>query len=136
MDDAVRAVGFRRLPYARTEEFSQLTLEVVQGLRLLLETEGEVALLTASGTGAMEAAVSSLFGPSDRVLVVDGGSFGRRFRTLCEVHGIPHEAIEPGEGLNPDELARRVGQGFSGVLVTAHGRPRESSSMSRGWDVP
>jgi len=120
MDEAVRAVGSQRLPYMRTEEFSKLTLEVVEGLRLLLETEGEVALLTSSGTGAMEAAVSSLFGPSDRVLVVDGGSFGRRFRTLCEIHGIPHEAIEPGEDLDPDELARRAGRGFSGVLVTAH----------------
>lgn len=120
MDEAVRAVGSQRLPYMRTEEFSKLTLEVVEGLRLLLETEGEVALLTSSGTGAMEAAVSSLFGPSDRVLVVDGGSFGRRFRTLCEIHGIPHEAIEPGEDLDPDELARRAGRRFSGVLVTAH----------------
>jgi aspartate aminotransferase-like enzyme len=120
MDETVRVAGSRRLPYMRTEEFSKLTLEVVEGLRLLLETGGEVALLTSSGTGAMEAAVSSLFGPSDRVLVVDGGTFGRRFRTLCEIHGIPHEAVDPGEGLDFDELARRVGRGFSGVLVAAH----------------
>lgn len=121
--EAIRAVGSARLPYMRTEEFSALTFGVVDGLRRVVGTTGDVALLTASGTAAMEAAVSSLFTADDRVLVVDGGTFGHRFADLCAIHAVPHEQVclEPGQSLDVDGFAARVrAGGFTGVLVNAH----------------
>ena len=43
--------------------------------------DARAVFLTGSGTAAMEAAVMNLFTERDRVLVVNGGSFGARF---CE----------------------------------------------------
>lgn len=123
IEERIRQVGAERLPYMRTEAFSKLTFEVMDGLRRVAGTTGDVALLTASGTAAMEAAVSSLFGASDRVLVVNGGTFGQRFADLCTIHAVPHEEVrlEPGQSLDVESFAGRVrAGGFTGVLVNAH----------------
>jgi aspartate aminotransferase-like enzyme len=123
IDEETRRVGAQRLPYMRTAAFSAFTLEVVEDLRRLLGTTGDVAILTASGTAAMEATVLSLFGPADRVLVIDGGTFGRRFVEICEIHGVPHEVLElsPGQDLDLQAFAARLSGGaFTGVLVNAH----------------
>jgi aspartate aminotransferase-like enzyme len=123
IDEGTRQVGAQRLPYMRTAAFSAVTLEVMEDLRRLVGTAGDVAILTASGTAAMEAAVLGLFGPADRVLVIDGGTFGRRFVEICQIHGVPHEVLPlaPGQDLDLQAFAARVAGGaFTGVLVNAH----------------
>ena len=123
IDEATRSIGARQPPYMRTEAFSRFTLDIFDGLKRLVGTSSEVVILTASGTAAMEAAVSSIFDAHDRVLVIDGGTFGRRFVNLCEVHGVPHEVIrlDPGKDLPMDLFAAKVHGGrFTGVLVNAH----------------
>ena len=42
----------------------------------------------------MEAAVINVFNQSDKVLVIDGGSFGYRFAQICSIHNIPCEVFE------------------------------------------
>lgn len=121
MSDRVRSIGSEQIPYFRTTEFSHTMLE---NERLLLGLAGAPAnsravFLTASGTGAMEAAVMGLLGVSDRALVVDGGSFGHRFVQLCEVHRIPHATLHlaPGSALTAADLAPYEGEGFTAFLV-------------------
>lgn len=75
-------------PYFRTPEFSKIMLE---NERLVLEflnapINSRVAFLTASGTGSMESVVMNILNDSDRVIVINGGSFGYRFVELCELH--------------------------------------------------
>lgn len=75
-------------PYFRTPEFSEIMKE---NERLFLDflnaPEGSRAVfLTASGTGAMESAVMNILNDEDRVIVINGGSFGHRFVELCELH--------------------------------------------------
>ena len=53
-------------------------------MRELHRTEGEVFLLAASGTGAMEAAVTNLMSPGEKALAVVGGKFGERWKKLLE----------------------------------------------------
>lgn len=64
----------------------------------------------------------NLFTPEDKVLVVNGGSFGNRFVQLCEIHDVPHEVIslEKGKTLTKDELYKYDGKGFTGFLVNMH----------------
>ena len=50
-----------------------------QGLQRIFQTEEPVLIFAASGTGAMDAAVSNLLSPGDRALVVRGGKFGERW---------------------------------------------------------
>jgi len=98
--EAVRAIGGEQVPYFRTAEFSAVMLE---NERLMLQfakaPEGARAVfMTASGTGSMEAAVANVLTPKDKVLVVNGGSFGHRFVEICQVHGIPLTEVVPPEG--------------------------------------
>lgn len=65
--------------------------------------DARAVFLTGSGTAAMEAAVMNLFTERDRLLVVNGGSFGARFAKICEIHEVPHEEIQL-------ESGRRFGQ--------------------------
>src|SRR5213593_3918998 len=60
----------------RTDTFRTVLKGVTESLRALHGTEGEVFLLAASGTGAMEAAVVNCMAPGDRALVIAGGKFG------------------------------------------------------------
>lgn len=117
----VRTIGGEDSPYFRTPEFSQVMLENERMLcDLACASEGARAIfLTNSGTGAMEAAVMSLLDPAnDRALVVDGGSFGHRFRQMLDLHGIPNEVIElePGTPLLPEDLDSVEGY-FTAFLV-------------------
>ncbi len=80
-------------PYFRTPEFSTIMKKIEEMfLGSVFAPEGsEFIALTSSGTGAMDAAVSNLLTSEDKVLVINGGSFGARFSGLCDHYGIPHE---------------------------------------------
>lgn len=75
------------LTHHRTKKFGALMSEVTDGLRWLIETSNDLFIYTASGTGAMEAAVVNTVSPGDKVLVVSVGYFGERFKSICERFG-------------------------------------------------
>ena len=119
--DSVRTMGSEQVPYFRTAEFSETMKE---NERLMLSfakaPQGSRAVfITGSGTASMEASVMNLFAPDDKVLVVNGGSFGQRFVQLCEIHDIPFTEIkmEMGEQLVREQLAPYENQGYTGFLV-------------------
>src|SRR5262245_56041238 len=97
-------------PHHRTEVFRATFKRVTEALRELHRTEGEVFILGASGTGAMEAAVVTLMAPQDKALVVVGGKFGERWQNLLKAYGIAHDVItvEWGAGVDPAEVAKRL----------------------------
>ena len=119
--DEVRAVGGEQVPYFRTPEFSKLMLENEQMMLAFSKAPAgsRVAFMTCSSTGSMEAAVMNCFTPADRVIVIDGGSFGHRFVQLCEIHDIPHDVIKLsyGQKLTRERLYELDGQGHTGLLV-------------------
>ena len=119
--EAVCAVGGEQVPYFRTAEFSATMLE---NERLMLKftkaPDGSKAVfMTNSSTGSMEAVVMNCFTEEDSVLVIDGGSFGRRFVELCEIHQIPHTVLKlaHGQKLTKQLLYAYDGQAFTGLLV-------------------
>lgn len=119
--EEVRAVGGEQVPYFRTPEFSAILLE---NERLMLKyakaPDGSKAVfMTNSSTGSMEAVVMNCFSGSDKVLVIDGGSFGHRFFELCEIHDVPHEVLrlDHGQKLTEEHLYEYDGQDFTGLLV-------------------
>jgi aspartate aminotransferase-like enzyme len=90
----------------RTPEFSKVFSEVRAGLKKLFQTEQDVLVLAASGTGAMEAAVLNLLSAGDRVIVVNGGKFGERWTKICRTYGVTVEEIqvEWGESASVDAV--------------------------------
>lgn len=78
----------------RTPEFEALFAEARRRLQWLFQTEREVLILAASGTGAMEGAVVNTCSPGDRVLVVRGGKFGERWAEICQAFGLTVVPLE------------------------------------------
>jgi aspartate aminotransferase-like enzyme len=71
----------------RTPEFRAMFLKVLGQLKDFIGTKNDVVILSSSGSGAMEAAVSNLTSPGDRVLVLSAGKFGERWSALAKAFG-------------------------------------------------
>ena len=71
----------------RTAEFRALYSKVLAQLKEFVGTKNDVLLLASSGTGAMEASVSNLTSPGDKVLVLSAGKFGERWVSLAKAFG-------------------------------------------------
>jgi len=114
-------VSGRQVPYFRNQTFSDVVFDCE---RLLLKDtyapEGSrVIILTASGTGAMEATIINSLTKHDKALVIDGGAFGHRFVQMLELHDIEHTAItlETEEALTAAHLAPYDQKGYTALLV-------------------
>ena len=78
----------------RTAEFRALYTRVLAQLKQFVGTEtGDIIILTASGSGAMEAAVSNLTSPGDRVLVLTAGKFGERWTGITKAFGCEVDVV-------------------------------------------
>ena len=92
----VCSVGAEQVPYFRTPEFSEVMLENEKYIKKFAKAseESRTIFITGSGTASMEATVMNAFSSKDKVLIVNGGSFGQRFVDLCKIHEIPYEEIK------------------------------------------
>ena len=124
IDPEIRRIGADPLPYFRTDEFSDMNRRMGSMIKQTVHAQdhSQVVFLTASGTGAMEAAVINTFAKGDRLLVIVGGAFGRRFADICMLHGLEHTVLElkQGQALTEKDLQLYRGKGFTGLLVNAH----------------
>ncbi len=96
----------------RTPEFRALFQKVLAQLKVFVGTRNDVLLLSSSGTGAMEASVSNLTSPGDKVLVLSAGKFGERWVGLAKAFGC-----------EPDVLTAPYGQTFNLAAVKAALKP-------------
>ena len=114
-------IGAKQVPYFRTPEFSKIMLENEDLMKKFAKAsdDSRVVFITGSGTASMESVVMNVFDENDKVLIVDGGSFGHRFVQLCEIHHIPYETVIPKEGcsVTEEQLSNFDNKGFTGFLV-------------------
>lgn len=124
MRDEIRVIGGEPIPYFRTPEFSAMMIEIESLLLTLLDgtPQERVLTLTASGTGAMEAAVSQILTKEDKVLILEGGSFGHRFVQLCQCFQIPYEVLSLtfDEEVTEERLSPYERKGYTALLVNLH----------------
>ena len=122
--DAVRAIGAEQVPYFRTAEFSALMLENERLLKKLANAteDSRAVFMTCSGSGGMETAIMNCLTKEDKVIVINGGSFGERFVELLILHEIPFTEIklEHGKALRPEHLAPYEGKGYTAFLLQKH----------------
>ncbi len=90
----------------RTPEFRALFTRVLGQLKEFVGTANDVVLLASSGTGAMEAAMSNLTCPGDRVLVLSAGKFGERWTALAKNFGCEVDVVSApyGQTFSLDEV--------------------------------
>src|SRR5438874_10210017 len=113
----------------RTADFRALFCRVLSDLKQFIGTSNDVLVLTASGTGAMEGAVSNLTSPGDKVLVLSAGKFGERWRDLAKAFGCEVEILSApyGETFSLDEIRRKLTPEIRAVYV----QTTESSTGAR-----
>lgn len=117
----VLEIGGQSSPYFRTKEFSEIMLE---NEKLMLEflnapEDSRCVFLTTSGTGAMESCVMNILNEQDKVLVVNGGSFGQRFVDLCKLYKLNFTEIclEFGKQIKSSDLAPYEDKGYTAFLI-------------------
>ena len=90
----------------RSSDFSDLVAEVQVGLRWLHQTQHDVLVVAASGTGAMEAGIINFLSPGDQVLVGNNGKFSDRWAKVARAFGLNVTEIkaEWGKPLDPVEF--------------------------------
>lgn len=119
---SVREVMQRDMINHRGPEFAAMQAEIVDHLKGFLRTRNDVILLTASGTGGLEAGVVNVLSPGDKVLSVSIGYFGERLRGIAAAYGahIVKLDIPQGQAAQPDQVADalRAQPDVKAVLVT------------------
>ncbi len=107
----------------RTEDFRRLYRGVIEDLKYFMGTANDVVLFTASGTGAMESAVSNLFRRGERVICVAAGKFGERWVELARAFGLDAVVLEApyGQAVPASRVAEALARDGSirGVFVQA-----------------
>jgi len=83
----IKALG-QQIIHHRTPEFTEIFFDVRKKLQQLMDTERDVIMFASSGTGAMEASVLNFFSKGDKILVINAGKFGQRWKELGETYGL------------------------------------------------
>lgn len=121
MDEETRKIGAEQIPYFRTTDFSAIMKENENLLCKFFDApeDSRVVFLTGSGTASMEGGVMNFFTPEDKVLVVNGGSFGARFVKLCEIHKIPFTEInlDFGQPITKEKIMQYENAGYTGMML-------------------
>ncbi len=106
LDIAKHPIGHRSL------EFSSILEEVYANLKYVFQTENDVFIYTASGTGAMCAALENLINQGDKVLCLVIGNFGNRWAKIAQSRGAIVEKIEveAGQVIDPEVLKAKLAE--------------------------
>ena len=106
----------------RNPEFMEILERVHDDLKYLFRTTQPVVVMTCSGTGGMESAISSLFGPGDKVITINGGKFGERWGELVRIFtgNCVEEIVAWGSAIQPERVTEllREHPDAKGVCLT------------------
>jgi aspartate aminotransferase-like enzyme len=101
----------------RTADFRGIFQKVLSDLKEFVGTKNDILMLSCSGTGAMEAAVTNLSSPGDRVMVITAGKFGERWRDLAQAYQCNVNLVEAPYGQTvPLEAVKSKLSGDTGVV--------------------
>ncbi|MCR5350492.1 MAG: aminotransferase class V-fold PLP-dependent enzyme [Acholeplasmatales bacterium] len=120
-NEEIRKIGGEQIPYFRTSEFSKIMLDSESLLKKFFKAKdsSKVIFMTGSGTASMDASVLNLFTKNDKILVVNGGSFGHRFCEICSVYDLDYTEIkcELGKTLTKEQLVPYDNKGYTAFIV-------------------
>lgn len=112
----------RQMINHRGEEFGKILYSITAKLKQVFQTKADLFVLTASGTGGMEAAIVNTLSPGDKVLSLANGFFGERFADIADRYGaqVTRLNLEWGKPVDPDdaEEALKADGDIKAVLVT------------------
>lgn len=123
LPEEVRLALAMDMIHHRKSDFVRVMERIQPGLQYLFGTTQQVLPLSCSGTGAMHAAVTNLFAPGEKVLVIEGGKFGERWREIAHSQGLEVTSLvqENGQAVTAEDVraALKADPELRGVLVQA-----------------
>lgn len=123
IEESILKIGGQPFPYMRTSEFSALVKESEDMLLSLIGcSRGRVIFYTASGTGAMDAVVCNYVSQFKKAFVVAGGSFGYRWKQICDYYQCACDTFEVAfaKDINYEELEKAVMASKPDVFLCQH----------------
>lgn len=118
--DRVRAELAKPNDTHRSTPYFELHASARRGVQQLLYTQNDVLIVTASGSGVMEACVRNLIADDDTALLLSCGAFGDRWASIARSNGkqIDHVKVEWGTAVKPDLVREKLETGdYATVLV-------------------
>jgi serine---pyruvate transaminase len=109
----------RPVIHHRSAEAKEVIKEVASGLKTVFQTRNDVMILTASGTGAMEAAAVNTVPRGGKALVLNAGWFAARWGNICKAYGINAVMLDTewGQTVDPARVAEALRQHPDTVCV-------------------
>jgi alanine-glyoxylate transaminase / serine-glyoxylate transaminase / serine-pyruvate transaminase len=110
-DRVLRAIDRATMDH-RGPAFGHLGMEIIEGLRYVIQTAHPVVIYPASGTGAWEAALVNTLSPGDRVLMVETGHFASLWQKMAGKFGVEVELIATDwrHGADPAAIEARLAE--------------------------
>lgn len=110
----------------RTPEYEDIHRDVVALMQKVFGTSRDIYVVTASGTGAMEASITNCFSPGDHVVVPIVGNFSTQFSTMLQKFGLKVTEVpfEYGASADPSVVEPYLKEDVKGLFVVHN----ESSS--------
>lgn len=109
----------KQVTHHRTSEFKKTFAEVLAGLKVVFQTQGDVIVLTSSGSGAMEAAMVNTVPRGGKAIVLEAGRFAQRWGEIGQAFGIEivRHQIPWGEAVSPADVEKLLAKHPDTVAV-------------------
>ncbi len=107
---AVRKALAREMIAHRGRDFAALLRSCVAGLKWAFQTQNDVVILTASGTGGLESLAVNTLSPGQRLLAFTMGYFGDRMVKIARTFGaeVVQVEVEAGQAVDPQLVFDRL----------------------------
>jgi aspartate aminotransferase-like enzyme len=117
---AVSQVMAEPILYHRAPAFIEVYARVLERLPSVFGASGDVLAFAASGSGAMESAVSNLVRQGEPAVVASCGKFGERWKDLCDSFGAATHHLDAGWGnrVEPADLDKALSDSGAKVAFT------------------
>jgi aspartate aminotransferase-like enzyme len=118
---SVLAAAAKPILHHRTSEFRAIFSDVTEKIKHVFQTSRPILTLAASGTGGLEAVITNITLPGDKVIVISGGVFGERWAKIAEAHGrVVHRiVIEWGKVAHSEDVANAIAAHPDASLICA-----------------
>src|SRR3954453_18329036 len=107
---AVREALARDMVAHRGPEFAAVLRDCIEGLQWAFQTQHDMVVLTASGSGGLESLVANTLSPGQKLLAVSIGYFGDRLAATARAFGVDVAPLrfDDGQAADPQAVADRL----------------------------
>lgn len=102
----------------RGDEFAEICDDCCGILKSVFNTQNDISVISGSGSAGMEAAVGCTTNDDDKVITIENGKFGERFKLIAGRYGevLPVES-EWGEPADLDKVENYLAEGAKSVAM-------------------